>query len=337
MASRLSDRLLAARLASPDAIRSALARQAVYGGALDTALLELDAVDESALWQALSGATDLPVPDRSLLESPQKMRSPSGAAIELDVTWSERCRAVPVGWAEGAVQVLCGEPVARAELDAAAAALRMPFLLYAAPEVWLAAVRQAVFGRAMPPRLVRLFARVVGASPVRQWQAAHAPPRLPDPSPAIDPGQARFSSPPAPVKGAPSARSGRSEPTGSGAASLDRSEVPALIARLDGVGESRAAAYAALVTLTKQDFGTRAKRWLTWWDKHQDDDRVDWLFDGLSHKAAPIRAAAEHELRALTGQYFGYHFDLSRAEREAARRRWQAWWTENRPRRSSSG
>ena len=55
---------------------------------------------------------------------------------------------------------------------------------------------------------------------------------------------------------------------------------------------------------------------------------MDWLFEGLSHKTPEIRAAAEQELRALTGEYFGYAFDLPR--REAARARWQSWWAERR-------
>ena len=38
---------------------------------------------------------------------------------------------------------------------------------------------------------------------------------------------------------------------------------------------------------------------------------------------------SEDELRALTGEYFGYHFDLPRREREQARSRWQAWWYES--------
>jgi len=84
------------------------------------------------------------------------------------------------------------------------------------------------------------------------------------------------------------------------------------------------------VAITKQDFGPKAKRWAHWWKRHEDDDRIDWLFEGLSHKTAEIRAAAEQELRALTGEYFGYAFDLPRDAREGARARWQAWWTERR-------
>jgi hypothetical protein len=97
-------------------------------------------------------------------------------------------------------------------------------------------------------------------------------------------------------------------------------------------GDDAEAAYQTLVAITKQDFGPKPKRWTTWWERHQDDDRVDWLFEGLSHKTPEIRAAAEQELRALTGEYFGYHFDLPRRDREAARARWQSWWTETQAR-----
>jgi hypothetical protein len=105
-----------------------------------------------------------------------------------------------------------------------------------------------------------------------------------------------------------------------------------LIERLDAPGDDPAAARQALVALTKQDLGPKARRWASWWRRHQDDDRMDWLFEGLSHKTAEIRAAAEEELRALTGEYFGYHFDLPRRDRQAARARWQSWWTETQSR-----
>ena len=330
MASRLSDHLLGAGLVPVEGVRAAVARQAVYGGALDTALLELDAIDEAALWGALAAASELGVPDRALCEAPQRLVKPDGSdALDLDVGWSARCRAVPVGVKDGTLQILCGEPVARPAIEAATAALAIPFALFVAPEIWIAAVQQAIYGRPMEPRLLRLFARVVGAQPVRRWQAAHTPAQPPVPpepaiemapiSPAAPEGAPQVSrteaAPPAP---APPAKAG---PT------LHKAEVPALIVRLERGGDVTAA-HAALVAITKQDFGTKAKRWTSWWNKHQDDDRIDWLFEGLSHKTPEIRAAAEQELRALTGEYFGYAFDLPREAREAARARWQAWWAE---------
>src|SRR4051812_35343337 len=109
MRSRLSDRLLSSGVVEPGILRSALARQAVYGGALDTALLELDALDEGRLWQALGEATELPIPEPAFCESPAKYVNPVGARMILDDIWSERCRAVPVGVQDGMLLLLCGE------------------------------------------------------------------------------------------------------------------------------------------------------------------------------------------------------------------------------------
>jgi hypothetical protein len=345
MPSRLSDHLLAAGIVPVDGVRAAVARQAVYGGALDTALLELEAIDEGALWGALAAATELGIPDRALCEAPQRLVKPDGSdALDLDGAWSARCRAVPVGVKDGTLQILCGEPVARPAIEAATAALAIPFALFVAPEIWIAAVQQAIYGRHMEPRLVRLFARVVGAQPVRRWQAAHtpAPPAVP-PEPAIEippreipprqpgpPAAAPVPAAPAtaaPAEAAPPAPATSPATPAPAGPTLHKAEVPALIVRLERGGDVKAA-HAALVAITKQDFGTKPKRWASWWDKHQEDDRIDWVFEGLSHKTAEIRAAAEQELRALTGEYFGYAFDLPREAREGARARWQAWWKE---------
>src|SRR4029078_13387184 len=159
-----------------DMMRAAIARQAVYGGSLDTALLEIDAIDETLLWEEMAAAVGLALPEPTLCENPVRCVNPDGSAIELNGAWSDVARAVPVGVKDGALQVLCGEPVARTELDAASARLGVPFQLYIVPEVRLAAVRQAIFDRPMPPRLLRLFARVAGAEPVRRWQTSHVKP-----------------------------------------------------------------------------------------------------------------------------------------------------------------
>jgi hypothetical protein len=337
MPSRLSDRLLASGLLPAERLRAALARQAVYGGALDTALLELDVVDEETLWGALAAATELGIPDRALCEAPQKLVNPDGSdALKLDVAWSVRCRAVPVGLKDGALQILCGEPVARAAIETATAELAVPFALFVAPEIWIAAVQQAIYGRPMEPRLVRLFARVVGAQPVRRWQASHLPPPpvLP-PEPPIEippPRQPPVapSAPPAAPAAPPGAAPAPAPPAAKSASPVyDKAEVPRFIARLEA-GTDVAAAHAALVAITKQDFGPKPRRWAAWWKEHEADDRTEWLFEGLGHKNTDIRAASEQELRALTGEYFGYAFDLPKRERETARARWQAWWSERR-------
>jgi hypothetical protein len=329
MGSRLSDRLVKAGRVSADTMRAAIARQAVYGGALDTALLETDALDESILWEEMGNSTGLEIPEPALCENPVKCVNPDGTAIELDGGWSEKARAVPVGVKNGALQLLCGEPLARAELDAASERLGVPFQLYIVPEVRLAAVRQAVFDRPMPPRLLQLFARVAGAEPVRRWQTAHVKPVKVDEKRGVEvlprrapTGEAKAGEAKAGAAGAPTPASAAASP-----APVSKAEVVKLIGRLYSRDAEKAR--EELMLITKQDFGTKARRWEAWWTKHQDDDRAEWLFEGLAHKEPRIRAASEEELRKLTGEYFGYHFDLPRREREQARARWQKWWYES--------
>jgi hypothetical protein len=61
------------------------------------------------------------------------------------------------------------------------------------------------------------------------------------------------------------------------------------------------------------------------------------LIEGLGHKEDAIRETAINALRRLTGEYFGYHHDLPRKEREAAAERWAAWWRDAGHRRFSIG
>jgi len=336
MASRLSDRLLDMGIAA-DTVQAAIARQAVYGGALDTAVLEMDVLDEPALWAEMGLASGLPLPEAALCESPVKCVNADGSIIDLDAAWSERARAVPVGVHNGALQVLCGEPVADAELAAASARIGVPFTLYIVPEVRLAAVRQAVFDRPMPPRLLRLFARIAGAEPVRRWQTSQIKPVAIDERRGVEVLPRRTPVAPAapppsgpvlpPLPTMPAAPTPALKAASAAATAAGKAEVPKLIGQLVGAGA--AAARSELVKLTGQDFGTKVKRWQAWWDKHHEADRVEWLFEGLSHKEDQVRAIAERELRGITGEYFGYHFDLSRREREHARERWQSWWYES--------
>jgi hypothetical protein len=89
----------------------------------------------------------------------------------------------------------------------------------------------------------------------------------------------------------------------------------------------------ALVALTAQDFGASERKWRKWWDVSRKRHRIEWLIDGLGHKEDAIREAAILDLRRLTGEYFGYHHDLPRKERELAAQRWVNWWRETGVRR----
>jgi hypothetical protein len=464
MASRLSDCLVRDGTLPTDVVRAATARQAVYGGALDTALLELGALDEPTLWSALSTATGAPIPEAALFENPD----PAAAAV-FDVAWSRRCRAVPVGQRDGAVQVCCSEPLDGAQLAAARDALGLSFEVYVVPEVRLAAARQAVYGEIMPPRLLRVLAHLLGAQPVRKWVKALSPTRpAPEPEPAppapapgllaeaelaeaefdvpvntfnmspadiiesrpsraaqedqearekreaadevaralggsdvvatvanpaaiavaapsaallakpLSPAQAARAvfrtPPPLPTLEAlpedkeaelcavasdpeaearlaalrllrgrldrPSVRQlaerlraelkGPAERGVLAAGALgelrDEGSVPDLMEALGGPPALAQTAARALVEITAQDFGQSRKKWQAWWQSNRGTGRIEWLLEGLSHKASEIRFASSEELRAITGEYFGYHYDLPKREREEARERWQAWW-----------
>jgi HEAT repeat protein len=106
-----------------------------------------------------------------------------------------------------------------------------------------------------------------------------------------------------------------------------------LIEALDRDATTAEEARRSLVELTKQDFGTKSKKWATWWEKNRDRPRIEWMLDGLAHTEDAVRLSASEELRRLTGEYFGYHYDLPKREREEARMRWMKWWEETGRRR----
>jgi hypothetical protein len=103
-----------------------------------------------------------------------------------------------------------------------------------------------------------------------------------------------------------------------------------VIERADRGGEH---ARKALIALTAQDFGPSEKKWRKWHETARGRHRIEWLIDGLAHKEDAIREASINDLRRLTGEYFGYHHDLPRRERELATDRWIAWWRETGHRR----
>ena len=113
----------------------------------------------------------------------------------------------------------------------------------------------------------------------------------------------------------------------------DVSLVPALVEIVDGKNREHAeAAVMALHEITRQDFGSSARKWRSWYKDNGQRRRTEWLIDALGHKEKDNRQAAERELNALTGEYLGYYHDAPKAERDAAVTRWRGWWDQNRGR-----
>jgi hypothetical protein len=113
----------------------------------------------------------------------------------------------------------------------------------------------------------------------------------------------------------------------------DVEAVADLIGALERNDRGAEHARKALVALTAQDFGLSERKWRKWFDGARKRHRVEWLIEGLSHKEDAIREASINDLRRLTGEYFGYHHDLPRKEREVAAERWIGWWHETGMRR----
>ncbi|HEX7836436.1 MAG TPA: HEAT repeat domain-containing protein, partial [Kofleriaceae bacterium] len=115
----------------------------------------------------------------------------------------------------------------------------------------------------------------------------------------------------------------------------DIDAIPDLIGVIERADRGGDHARRALIALTAQDFGASERKWRKWYDTARRRHRVEWLMDGLLHKEDAIRETAINSLRRLTGEYFGYHHDLPRKEREAAAERWAAWWRDAGHRRFS--
>ena len=113
----------------------------------------------------------------------------------------------------------------------------------------------------------------------------------------------------------------------------DSEAIPDLIGVIERSDRGGEHARRALTALTAQDFGASERKWRRWYEAARQMHRIEWLIEGLSHKEDAIRENAINTLRRLTGEYFGYHHDLPRKERDAGAERWAAWWRETGHRR----
>jgi HEAT repeat protein len=107
----------------------------------------------------------------------------------------------------------------------------------------------------------------------------------------------------------------------------DVSAIPLLIDLLERRDKNLVdVAQDALTEITKQQLGPRASKWRSWLERNRDRSRIAWLIDGLSARDEGVRRSAAEELRAVTGQDFGFEPDAPRRRREEARQKWVDWW-----------
>jgi hypothetical protein len=364
--SSLASALVEASLLSQEIVAEAERRRQLYGGGLDTVLLEMGLLDEKTLLTHLANFAGIPAAPLERLAKPDRQAGPW-----LDAGAAARLGAVPIGLREEALELAVHPEANHDALVAWAGERQILVEPYLVTEARFRGLLGVVYGIPVPPRFVSLLAKLMGAAPARRWLALAQPsPALArasaaSPAPSIDEVetlietarlgdeaarrsaeralarrlhdprvaahsrslQARLSSPDPTVASAALAAL---------AALRDPSSVPAIIDRLEEDDDRLAlSARSTLLALAGDDLGPKRRRWLDWWEKMRHRPRLEWLLEALAHRDPEIRLAASQELQEITGEYFGYHYDLPERDREEARRRWLDWWQSTDKRRFS--
>ena len=353
--SLLAQALARASLLSQETAVEVERRHQLYGGGLDTVILEMGLLDEQTVVTLIANLTGIPAAPIERLASPDLRTAPW-----IDAGAAARIGAVPLGLREDALELAVHPEANHDALVAWAGERHLLVEPYLVCEARFRGLLGVVYHIPVPPRFVSLLARLMGTTPARRWLA------LAQPFPAVVPAAAA-----APVidetqtlientrlgdeaarraawralgrrlhdpRVAAHARSLQarlsSRDAGAAIAALaslaelrDPSSVPAIIDRLESEdAEIALAARSTLLALTGDDLGPKRRRWLEWWEKMRRRPRLEWLLQALAHRDPQIRLAASQELQEITGEYFGYHYDLPERDRDEARRRWLTWW-----------
>jgi Type II secretion system (T2SS), protein E, N-terminal domain len=352
--SEIAQALVRRGVITRDAASEAEQRKKLYGGGLDTALLELRATDEETLISHLAEIIGIP------LASPSTMTALPNRAAN---AWMDGATAQKLGAAPRAMQGDVLDVLVRPEHDhdaLVAWAEQRSLLIEPALvcELRFRAHVRALYDTPMPPRYLALFAKLVGTAQARA-AAGDSARDMRTPTPVVvglDPVETLLA---AARLGDASARrtalrrlsrrvhdprviafrhmlekkAAQGDPINATGALRalaelrDKNAVPALTELLEATNPDIAtAAHDALMALCCDDAGTRSKRWLDWWARMGSLSRVEWLLEALAHRNPELRLLASTELYEISGEYFGYHYDLPERDREEARQRWIAWW-----------
>jgi HEAT repeat protein len=160
MASRLSSLLVSDGVVSVKRMEHAFQRQVIYGGSLDTILLEMNIVPEERLVQYLAKATGLPPATR---EETEAVDPATVARCPMDV--ARIYRIVPLCFAEGALRLLVQEPVEMAVLEELANELEVPVQPLVVPEYRFHLVFTRVYGGTPDARYETLARRAEEIAP----------------------------------------------------------------------------------------------------------------------------------------------------------------------------
>ncbi|MBA2544723.1 MAG: hypothetical protein H0V17_34080, partial [Deltaproteobacteria bacterium] len=151
MPSRLSSLLVRDGLVGVKRMEKAFQRQVIYGGCLDTILLEMNLVPEDRLTQYLALASGLPPAAR---DEAEKIDSTAVAVVSRET--AEQYRAVPVALENNALRMLVCAPLELDALEDLADLLDRPLQPLITPEYRWHLVFAAAYGLDPPARFTTL-------------------------------------------------------------------------------------------------------------------------------------------------------------------------------------
>ena len=154
MSSKLASLLVQEGLVNGAKMAEAFTRQVIYGGALDTIVLEMGLVDESALLDVLQRAVGLPALD----DLPTADMTP--LARVLPQALAAKHRIAPFAEQGTLLKVVTLDSFDRAAIDRLSSELRFTLVPHVAPEVRLELALERVYGTPLPARFAALWSRM---------------------------------------------------------------------------------------------------------------------------------------------------------------------------------
>lgn len=140
---------------STERLEEVYQRQVLYGGQLDTHLLELGLIDEATLLGYLARASGLPAIGRT------EIRAVSRDLLRLfPKRLAERYRAVPLALEGRALHLACARPLAQDVIADIGFTLSVQLVLHISSELRIAYALDRLYGVALPARFENLLAQL---------------------------------------------------------------------------------------------------------------------------------------------------------------------------------
>ena len=192
----------------------AFQRQVIFGGSLDTILLEMGIAEPQVIYDYLARAAGIPFSEELPSGQPGS-DAVAAVARGFNALVVERFHALPIRKAAGKLRVMLIDPPELEEIPDLEEALGVAVEPVIVAEYRFHQAMEVLFGVALAPRFVKLIAKLGGGkpapapAPVAAPAPAPAPPKMAPPKPAAKSmTPPPVATPPAPVKiAAPSAES----------------------------------------------------------------------------------------------------------------------------------